>query len=54
MSVSMSLGFIVGPALSGLLGSTKYGEIVPVYTTLIISLVLATRLFQLSSDMSPT
>jgi len=37
MSVSMSLGFIVGPALSGLLGSTKYGEIIPVYATLLIS-----------------
>src|SRR5437868_10328669 len=39
MSVSMSLGFIIGPALSGLLGSTKYGEIVPVYTTLFISFI---------------
>jgi DHA1 family tetracycline resistance protein-like MFS transporter len=39
MSVSSNLGFILGPAFAGLLGSTVYGEKIPVLATMFISLV---------------
>lgn len=39
MAVSSNLGFILGPALAGLLGATVLGEIVPVVAALAISLV---------------
>lgn len=39
MAISSNLGFIVGPALAGILGSTIYGEILPVLAALILSLV---------------
>ena len=39
MAVAGNLGFIVGPTLAGLLGATRYGEIVPVAIALVISLV---------------
>ena len=41
MAVSGNLGFIFGPALAGLLGATVYGEILPVFAALLIS-ILAT------------
>jgi MFS family permease len=41
MAVSASLGFIVGPALAGILGATVYGEILPVLAALIISVIAA-------------
>jgi len=37
MAMSTNLGFIVGPALAGLLGATVLGEIVPVFAALLIS-----------------
>jgi MFS transporter, DHA1 family, tetracycline resistance protein len=40
MSISSNLGFIVGPALAGILGATVYGEILPVLAALILSLVV--------------
>lgn len=43
MALSGNLGFVLGPALAGLLGATVYGEIVPVFAALLISL-LATLL----------
>jgi MFS transporter, DHA1 family, tetracycline resistance protein len=39
MAISSNDGFIVGPALAGILGSTIYGEILPVLAALILSLV---------------
>jgi len=37
LSVSANLGFILGPAIAGLIGSTIYGEKLPVLATLILS-----------------
>ena len=39
MSVSMNLGFIVGPALAGILSVTIYGELLPVIAAVIISFI---------------
>ena len=39
MSISSNLGFIVGPALAGLLSVTMYGEIMPVLGAVIISVI---------------
>jgi MFS family permease len=39
MSISSNLGFIVGPALAGILGATIYQEILPVLAALILSLL---------------
>ena len=39
MALSGNLGFVLGPALAGLLGATIYGEIVPVLAALLISVV---------------
>jgi MFS family permease len=39
MSISSNLGFIVGPALAGLLSVTEYGEAAPVLGAVVISLI---------------
>ena len=39
MALSGNLGFIIGPALAGLLGATIMGEMLPVIAALLISLV---------------
>ena len=39
MAISSNLGFILGPALAGILGGTIYGEILPVTAALVLSLV---------------
>jgi MFS transporter, DHA1 family, tetracycline resistance protein len=39
MAISSNLGFIVGPALAGILGATVYGEALPVLAALILSFV---------------
>ncbi len=39
MAMSSNLGFILGPALAGILGGTIYGAILPVLATLILSLI---------------
>lgn len=39
MSISSNLGFIVGPALAGLLSVTAYGEAAPVLGAIVISLI---------------
>jgi DHA1 family tetracycline resistance protein-like MFS transporter len=39
ISVSMNLGFIVGPALAGILSVTIYGELLPVLAAVIISFI---------------
>jgi MFS transporter, DHA1 family, tetracycline resistance protein len=38
MAISSNLGFILGPALAGILGGTIYGAILPVLSALILSL----------------
>jgi DHA1 family tetracycline resistance protein-like MFS transporter len=40
MTISSNLGFIVGPALAGILGATVYGETLPVLVAVILSLVV--------------
>jgi len=45
MSVSANLGFVVGPALAGLLGGTILGERLPVMAALSISLAAAGIIF---------
>jgi MFS family permease len=39
MAISSNLGFILGPALAGILGGTIYGALLPVSTALILSIV---------------
>lgn len=39
MALSGNLGFVLGPALAGLLGATIYGELIPVIAALLISLL---------------
>lgn len=39
MSAASNLGFILGPAIAGLLGSTAWGELLPVLAAFFISLV---------------
>ena len=39
MAISSNLGFILGPALAGILAGTVYGEILPVLAALLLSLV---------------
>jgi DHA1 family tetracycline resistance protein-like MFS transporter len=39
MAISSNLGFIIGPALAAILGSTVFGYILPVLAALILSLV---------------
>jgi MFS transporter, DHA1 family, tetracycline resistance protein len=40
MAISSNLGFIVGPAIAGILGATIYGEVLPVLAALSLSLVV--------------
>ena len=40
IAISSNLGFIVGPALAGILGATVYGAALPVLAALILSLVV--------------
>jgi MFS family permease len=39
MSISENLGFIVGPALAGILSLTSYGDVAPVLGAIVISLI---------------
>ncbi len=39
MSISENLGFIVGPALAGILSVTAYGDVAPVLGAIVISLI---------------
>jgi MFS transporter, DHA1 family, tetracycline resistance protein len=40
MGMASNLGFVIGPALAGILGATIYGEALPVLLALILSLVV--------------
>ncbi len=39
MSIASNLGFVIGPALAGVLGATVYGELLPALAALAISLL---------------
>ena len=39
MAISSNLGFIVGPAIAGILGSTMYKEVLPVLAALVLTLI---------------
>src|ERR671917_1702254 len=45
IAISSNLGFIVGPALAGILGATIYGEVLPVLAALILSSVVLVVIF---------
>ena len=49
MAVSSNLGYIIGPALAGLLGTTIWAEKVPVLAAIVISLVTALIIITASS-----
>ena len=53
MSVSANLGFILGPALAGLLGNTALGEILPVLVAMLISFVAIFVISRNLKDVSP-
>src|SRR5918998_2578391 len=54
MAMSSNLGFIVGPALAGILGATVYGEALPVLAALLLSLItLAVISIALKESRSP-
>jgi MFS transporter, DHA1 family, tetracycline resistance protein len=40
MGMASNLGFVIGPAIAGILGATIYGEVLPVSVALILSLVV--------------
>src|ERR687896_1841045 len=53
IAISSNLGFIVGPALAGILGATIYGEVLPVLAALIVSsVVLVIIIFVLKESNS--
>ena len=45
MAVSSNLGFIAGPMLAGMLGATVYGEVIPVFAAMGISLMATVVIF---------
>jgi MFS transporter, DHA1 family, tetracycline resistance protein len=54
MAISSNLGFILGPALAGILGGTIYGAILPVLAALILSLVTLIVIYFLLRDSKPS
>ncbi|HYV52466.1 MAG TPA: MFS transporter [Candidatus Eisenbacteria bacterium] len=53
MAMSSNLGFIVGPALAGILGGTIYGAILPVLAALILSLITIAVIAFLLKESKP-
>jgi MFS family permease len=53
LAISSNLGFIIGPALAGLLGITAWGEKVPVLASIFISLIALILLIFLLPDYKP-
>jgi MFS transporter, DHA1 family, tetracycline resistance protein len=53
MAISSNLGFILGPALAGILGGTIYGAILPVLAALILSLVTIIVIVLLLKEPKP-
>ncbi len=54
MAISSNLGFIIGPALAGILGGTIYGAILPVLAALILSLVTIAVIVFLLRESKPS
>ena len=55
IAISSNLGFIIGPAIAGILGGTIYGAILPVLAALILSLItIFVVVFLLRESKSPT
>jgi len=53
LSISFNLGFIVGPALAGVLGSTSYGEMLPVIAAALLSLIAMLAIYLFLSESKP-
>jgi DHA1 family tetracycline resistance protein-like MFS transporter len=53
MAVSGNLGFILGPAIAGALGGTRWGELVPVLAALFISLVASAIIAVMLPESKP-
>jgi DHA1 family tetracycline resistance protein-like MFS transporter len=53
MAISSNLGFILGPALAGILGGTTYGAVLPVLAALILSLVTIIVIVLLLKESKP-
>jgi MFS transporter, DHA1 family, tetracycline resistance protein len=53
MAMSSNLGFILGPALAGILGGTIYGAILPVLAALILSLMTIVVIIFLLKESKP-
>ncbi len=54
MAISSNLGFIIGPALAGILGGTIYGAILPVLAALVLSLVTIVVIVLLLRESKPS
>ena len=54
MAISSNLGFILGPALAGILGGTIYGTVLPVLAALILSLVTIIVIVFLLRESKPS
>ncbi len=54
MAISSNLGFIVGPALAGILGATIYGEILPVSAALILSSIVLVVIVFILKESKPS
>ena len=54
MAISSNLGFIVGPAIAGILGGTVYGPILPVLAALILSLITIIVLAFMLKESKPS
>jgi MFS transporter, DHA1 family, tetracycline resistance protein len=54
MAISSNLGFILGPALAGILGGTIYGAMLPVLAALILSLVTLIVIYFLLRESKPS
>ncbi|HEY6886056.1 MAG TPA: MFS transporter [Nitrososphaeraceae archaeon] len=54
MAISSNLGFILGPALAGILGGTIYGATLPVLAALILSLVTIVVIVLLLRESKPS
>ena len=54
MAISSNLGFIVGPAIAGILGGTIFGAILPVLAALVLSLITLIVLAFMVKESKPS
>ena len=54
MAISSNLGFIVGPAIAGILGGTVFGAILPVLAALVLSLITLIVLAFMVKESKPS